>query len=349
MYQELEFQMRDGLIIKGQLEGNINSENLVVMLHSGGYDRHERGAKDVIATKKPKTITYYNELGNYDYLTNLLKEDYCILRIDQRNHGASGKNIDVDKLTNSLKINHIPEETSSLLISSLLTRDKATLNKLEEENPSLSQFIHRPPTKDMSFIEMKNDFKEVMEMLPKKIGKDFKSIDYIGTCMGTVVLGLYLAENPEKANSLTLFSPLFTFEHSFINPPASATFLTHKQNIVNNGEQFRIGNAVEGPSTIEEVESFHQTFLPNLANLDIPILCLQGTNDILVPADIQREIFKHLKTYREENNLAETNYEELPGVHCLYDVIDEATIRATTFINENKPLKKHTYQKRLNP
>lgn len=47
MNKELEFKMRDGLIIRGSLEGNPESENLVVMLHIRGYDRHEKGIKEV--------------------------------------------------------------------------------------------------------------------------------------------------------------------------------------------------------------------------------------------------------------------------------------------------------------
>ena len=47
MNKELEFKMRDRLIIRGSLEGNPESENLVVMLHSGGYDCHEKGIKEV--------------------------------------------------------------------------------------------------------------------------------------------------------------------------------------------------------------------------------------------------------------------------------------------------------------
>ena len=40
--------MNDGLIIRGDLLGNIDSPNLTIMLHSGGYDRHEWGIKDII-------------------------------------------------------------------------------------------------------------------------------------------------------------------------------------------------------------------------------------------------------------------------------------------------------------
>lgn len=335
MNKELVFKMKDGLFIKGTLEGNINSDNLIVMLHSGGYDRHERGVKEV--KKDPETgkreIKYYNPLGNYDYLANYLKlEDYCILRIDQRNHGQSGKNIDIEKTKTKLTELNIDENDINIIITALLERDKNTLNKYELENPSLKEIIHRPPLKDMSFIQMKDDFAEVMEMLPSKIDKEFENIDYIGTCMGTVVLGLYLSENLNKANSLTLFSPLYTFEYSFLNPPKDSGFGFEKKETIKQGKQFRMGNAVEGMSTYIEVEKFSKDFLNKIANLNIPILCIQGLNDTLVSPEEQRQIFGNIINYRENNNLTEVYYAEIQGVHCLYDAIFPELIEVGNFL-----------------
>mgnify|MGYP000704667496 CR=1 FL=1 len=69
MAEELEFLMSDGLLIRGTIEGNRTSNHLVVMLHSGGYDRHERGVKEVSKDEISgmKKIEYYNAYGNYDY------------------------------------------------------------------------------------------------------------------------------------------------------------------------------------------------------------------------------------------------------------------------------------------
>ena len=335
MKKELEFKMNDGLIIRGTLEGNIYSDNLIVMLHSGGYDRHERGVKEVKQNKETgeKEITYYNPLGNYDYLADYLKlEDYCIFRIDQRNHGLSGKNIDTKQNKAKLMGLNVNENDINTIITALLERNKTVLNKYATENPDLKEIIQKPLLKDMSFIQMKNDFKAVMEMLPAKIGKEFESIDYIGTCMGTVVLGLYLSENPNKANSLTLFSPLYTFESSFLNPPKNSGFRFEKKEIIKQGKQFRMGNAVEGISTYKEVENFSKDFLYNIAKLNIPILCIQGLNDNLVPKEEQRKIFGDIIKYRENNNLAETYYAEIAGVHCLYDVIFPELIEVRNFL-----------------
>ncbi len=339
MYKKLEFEMSDGLIIKGQIEGNIDSDNLIVMLHSGGYDRHERGIKEI----KNQQKIYFNPLGNYDYLTNLLKHDYAILRIDQRNHGESGKNIDIDPLIKTLNSLDIPSKDINIIIKAELARDKQTLNKLINKYPKIKDIVNRPPIQDLSFIKMKDDLEEVMKKLPKKIKKEFHTIDYVGTCMGTVVLGLYLKENKEKANSLTLFSPLYTFEYSFINPPKEAEFLINKKNAVENGKQFRLGNAVEGPSTLKEVKEFSKNFLTNIASLDIPIFCIQGQNDVLVPQKMQTQIFKQLENYRIANNLSEIYYAENKGVHCLYDAIFPSVLDAYWFIESNKkPVKTKT-------
>lgn len=80
------------------LEGNINSNNLVVMVHSGGYDRDENGLYPYMSNGKPlkdekgKTLFTKNPFGNYQRLSYELQAegiDTAILRIDLRNHGES--------------------------------------------------------------------------------------------------------------------------------------------------------------------------------------------------------------------------------------------------------------------
>lgn len=332
---ELEFKMADGLIIRGTIEGDITSDNLVVMLHSGGYDRHERGVKEV--KKNPDTgkkeIEYYNMLGNYDYLTNYIKQDgYCVFRIDQRNHGQSGKNIDSEKIRTELTALNIEDTDIEVIITALLERDEKVLNEFSNKSEALNRIIKRPPLKDMSFVQMKDDFAQVMTMLPEKIGKNFQSIDYIGTCMGTIVLGLYLNKMPEKANSLTLFSPLYTFEYSFTKPPANAGLVAHKKEVIDQGKQFRLGNAVEGPSTYTEIEKISKDFIQKIAVLNIPTLCIQGLNDTLVSANDQRKIFGNISNYRKNHNLSNVYYAEIQAVHCLYDAIFPEVLEISNFL-----------------
>ena len=66
MKDNISFKMPDGLVIRGTLMGNIESPNLIVMLHSGGYDRREKGVKEINSNQKE----YYNAKGNYEYLSS---------------------------------------------------------------------------------------------------------------------------------------------------------------------------------------------------------------------------------------------------------------------------------------
>lgn len=336
MIKNLEFKMQDNLIIKGQIEGNLESDNLIVMLHSGGYDRHERGVKEIKENQK----IYYNPLGNYDYLVNLLKQDYTILRIDQRNHGQSGKNIDIDKLSAALNQLDVTGEDIKKIVRLELARDKKGLGLFITKYPKIKKIVNKPPIKDLSFIQMKDDLAEVMKALPQKIGKEFKTIDYVGTCMGTVVLGLYLKENIKKANSLTLFSPLYTFDYSFTNTPEDAGLLAKKKQVIESGKQFRLGNAVEGKSTYDEVARFSDEFIENLKNLDIPTYCIQGTSDVLVPEQEQLKLFTEVIKNRLGKGLSEVYYAKIEGVHCLYDSLYPCLVEVSDFINGNHQLEK---------
>lgn len=335
MAEELEFLMSDGLLIRGTIEGNRTSNHLVVMLHSGGYDRHERGVKEVSKDEISgmKKIEYYNAYGNYDYLSNLLKQDACILRIDQRNHGQSGKNIDVSKMKIALEKLKTEDQVSNQIIRNLMHNNKNKLRELEQnfQNEKVNDLIHHPILKDMSFQKMKEDLEEVMEQF-MKANPSFSSIDFVGTCMGTVVASLYLFDHPTMANSLTLFSPLYTFDYSILNSPENAGLMRTKWEAVKKGNQFRLGNAIEGPNTHREVASFAATFFDHLKELNIPIFCIQGTDDALVPVSIQREIFRNLKEYREKHHLKPVNYAEIPAVHCLYDSIFPALLETSEFI-----------------
>ena len=343
MNKEVKFVMSDGLVIRGSLEGNLDSDNLVVMLHSGGYDRHEQGIKE--AKKNPETgkteKVFYNPQGNYDYLTTMLKDDCCVLRIDQRNHGKSGKNVDVQKLDEKLNEFNLSESEKQEIVKALHERDNKKISELATSD-DLNMLLHRPPLKDMSFVEMSKDLEEVMKQLPEVVGKSFNSVDYVGTCMGTVVLGLYLEneKNGENVNSITLFSPLYTFDSSFTNTPEDAGLLAKKKQVIESGKQFRLGNAVEGKSTYDEVARFSDEFIENLKNLDIPTYCIQGTSDVLVPEQEQLKLFTKVIKNRLGKGLSEAYYAEIEGVHCLYDSLYPSLVEVSDFINANHQAQK---------
>ena len=343
MNKEVKFVMSDGLVIRGSLEGDLDSDNLVVMLHSGGYDRHEQGVKEV--KKNPETgkteKVFYNPQGNYDYLTTMLKDDYCILRIDQRNHGKSGKNVDVQKLDEKLSEFNLSESKTQEIVKALHERDNIKINEFATSD-DINMLLHRPPLKDMSFVTMSKDLEEVMNQFLNVAGKNFKTIDYVGTCMGSVVLGLYLEneKNREKVNSITLFSPLYTFDYSFNKTPEDAEFLVNKKKVVESEQQFRMGNAVEGKSTYDEVAAFSDRFIESFKNLDIPTFCIQGQSDVLVPEKEQFKLFTEVIKNRQNKGLSETYYAEIEGVHCLYDSLYPSLVEVSDFINSNHQLQK---------
>ena len=61
MRDNISFKMSDGLVINGTLMGNIEGPNLVVMLHSGGYDRLEWGVKEVLETEHGRENNRHND------------------------------------------------------------------------------------------------------------------------------------------------------------------------------------------------------------------------------------------------------------------------------------------------
>ena len=339
--QNVNFAMSDGLEIQGSFLGNPESPNLVVMLHSGGYDRHERGVKNVVKDGDKKIINYYNELGNYDYLCNCLGNDCTILLIDQRNHGKSGKNINIDKMAEEIK-NIDPNVDSATIqdvIDGFLKNDKKkltmfseTLNFNEEQKHQFLTLIKKPIIKDMSFLQMKDDLKEVLEQV--NLVHDYPNVHLVGTCMGGLVSSLYAIENPEKVKSLTLFSPLLAFDAVFLHPHSE--FGVHKYNMIHSGKQFRMDNAVEGMNTQNEIENISKTFYEKFGKLNIPTFCIQGMGDALIPYQAQNEIFYNLKNYKEEHNLAPVYYAQIDqSVHCLYDSIFASLVEASSFITSN--------------
>jgi len=94
----------DEWVISSYLDGNINSNTVVIMGHDAGLDYHENGVYPVIENDKIKKVNEKiqftrKEYGNYDILTNTLKlyTDYAILRYDLRNHGNSLINGEYDR------------------------------------------------------------------------------------------------------------------------------------------------------------------------------------------------------------------------------------------------------------
>ena len=322
---DINFTMSDGLILRGTLLDNTSSNDLIIMLHSGGYERTEHGIKKINNGKKE----YYNPEGNYTYLSNYLSSDAKVLLLDQRNHGQSGKNIDEVAMYKAIK-SIDSSINAKKIIKALKEKDMKTLS--EFKNPKLQELIKRPIIKDMSFVSMAHDLKEVIDELNKS-GR-YKNIHLVGTCMGGLVSALYLIHYPNNVKSLTLFSPLFLFDQVFLHPVNE--FGVHKQEIIKDGKQYHMGNAIEGAKTIAEIASIKDYFYKKLFELDIPIFCIQGLDDALVPVAHQNALFASLKEYHDTHNLSKVYYAEISlGVHCLYDVLYPSLQMASEFIYSN--------------
>ncbi len=331
----VEFKMKDNLIIRGVLEGKIEANDLVIMLHSGGYDRNERGVKQNKNGKK----CFYNPRGNYEYLSDILKSDAAILRIDLRNHGLSGKNIDTLKMLELLKEFNITSLNARLICSLLLQNDKIKLKEVieglkldDKDKMELKQLVKRPIIKDSSFYQMRDDIKEILE----QIGGNYQNYHFVGTCMGGLISALYIMDNPLKVKSLSLFSPLFTLDQAFLRSDSNDTFSYHKRQVIKNGGQFRMGNQVEGIKTYQEVASFRPMFYENLKKINVPICAFQGVEDKLVNALEQEKIFAFIENYHKEKGLMPVYYASIsPGVHSLYDVIYPVIMEVGDFIKAN--------------
>ena len=120
--KEVAFTLSDGLLLKGSLLDNENSKDLIIMLHSGGYERIEHGVKEINGPEK----IYYNPEGNYTYLSNYLAQDASILLFDQRNHGQSGKNVDVAAMSKAIK--NINSKIDDNVISDIIIALKEKMN-----------------------------------------------------------------------------------------------------------------------------------------------------------------------------------------------------------------------------
>lgn len=135
MQDNIQFQMSDGLVIKGAIMGDVTSKHLIIFLHSGEYNRHEFVVKEVKKTPEGKVVTHFREQGNYDYFSNYLKEDAALLFIDLRNHGKSRKNIDIPKMRQAILdiVSNIEETKIQSILQSLKENNKTKLNTLIEQ------------------------------------------------------------------------------------------------------------------------------------------------------------------------------------------------------------------------
>lgn len=277
--------------ISGSLEGNINSKNLVIMIHGGGYDRHENGIYPVISDGKPKkelkgdrlvSVFEKKPYGNYDRLSIELQArdiDTAIFRYDVRNHGKSLVNNEMD-------------------------------------------------TRDTSWERFARDLSSIIKYLKFKYG--YENIHLVGTCMGALTAQYYITgsgknetidmNDRDSVKSVTLISPLAN-EILCTNNEKHGFNYIKTQSIV-NGEvkQFtKMKGLFEGIETVNEAR--RNLDLPEkVASTMLPIKYVVSYSDRLIPSDVSMRIIETMKS-NPNFEYSILNKEEIRGAadHCFYD------------------------------
>lgn len=277
--------------IYGCLEGNIESKNLVLMIHGGGYDRNENGIFPVMENGKPKKeesngksrMIYTNKpYGNYERLSTELQADEidcAIFRMDVRNHGRSTNNGKMD-------------------------------------------------TRDTEWTRFSRDLSSVIKYLKDKYG--YENIHLVGTCMGALIAQYYIAgigankddymEERQNLRSATLISPLAPQMLCTTNPAHG--FGYKKAEMIRNGEisQFtKMKGLFEGRKTLKEAEE-HLDLAQRVAKTELPIMYISSPTDRIIPIDQTLEVINDMQV--NPNFTSELLLkDEIRGLsdHCFYD------------------------------
>lgn len=289
------------------LEGNLNSNNLVVMIHGGGMDHHEQGYYQVFDANgkvvkkmvdgKAKTVLTKQHIGNYDRIATelqTLENSPLIIRIDLRNHGES------------------------LLPGGLMDE------------------------RDTLISRMAGDVVEVINHVMEE--HNIENIHLFGTCLGGLVseciaTGLTNSKNTEylnKIKSLFLNCPL-SFQNLCTFDPNDKFNYEKTIAIINgpDGIQFRkMRGMFEGKETIKEAQRIND--LPErVGNLHIPIHYVYGENDRLLPAAFSEQILNRMLSVNPQIEHVKLNMVNSHGYadHCLYSpqCSDQLLLEATKF------------------
>ncbi len=308
---EKRFIVQKGTIdeweIASSIEGNLESKNLVLMVHSGGYDRDENGFYPVLENGKikkewkdgkNKIVLTKKPYGNYQRLSGELQAenlDCCIVRIDVRNHGASTKN-----------------------------------GQMDERETSWERFAR--------------DLSSVIDKVEEEFGS--KSIHLVGTCLGALICQYYVTgtgrnesepmKNRGNVKSLTFISPLSTQVLSTENPKTELS-KKRRKTIYEEGKKFTLMKGLfEGKETIEEAKR-NADLTEKVAQLEIPTLLITSKTDRLIPFEMTKQIIDCMKKYNpnfqevilkrsEQNGFTVKDWEEDDEVnthgfadHCFYD------------------------------
>ena len=294
MYQKIVQQNTENEFpISYTMEGNLNSKNLIVMLHGGGMDHHEQGfyitfdenGKPVkkMINSKMKTVLTKQHIGNYDRIAGELEAtatDTLIIRVDLRNHGES----------------LLPDE--------------------------------KMDTRDTSILRMAGDVLDLIHQISEEQG--IENIHLMGTCLGgliseCVVTGLTTCEHTETRNkirSLLLNCPLSFQALASTDPTDGFNYQKTKMILAGpEGTQVtKMKGIFEGKATLFEALS-HFDLPERLARIsDIQIKYIYGADDRLLSREKSAAILKEMLAVNpgiEYYKMTQENSHGYPD-HCLW-------------------------------
>lgn len=303
----------DEFLIAYTLEGNLNSKNLLVMLHGGGMDHHEKEAfpriqngqneKRQLENGKSRTILEPMFYGNYDRIVGEIEArdlDLLTLRIDLRNHGES-KKID---------------------------------GTFDERDLQVKRYVR--------------DISDVIDYIVNAY--NIENIDLMGTCFGGLIAQCYvlgiginescLMKDRDKIKSLILNCPL-----SFLNlytENEADKFSYNKSMLIKygpEGTQFnKMPGVYEGKETIKEAQ-YYGNIAPKLGESKLPILYLYGKKDRLIAPTVAEKITGEIKNENQRLIVrpVDDTYDHGFADHCLYDPqSSDVLIRAVMEFLENQ-------------
>lgn len=272
------------------LEGNLESKNLMAMIHGGGMDHHEKGfyptfdenGKPVkkMINGKMKTVLTKQHIGNYDRMVGELETigaDTLIVRVDLRNHGESLlPNGEMDK-------------------------------------------------RDSSVLRLAGDILDLIHQIEEE--REIENIDLVGTCIGGLIAECIATgtttynheDTVEKIRSLFLNCPL-SFQALTSTDPTD-TFNYHKNKEILTGKQFtKMKGTFEGKETF--LEGLEHLNMPELVASvpNLKIFYLFGADDRLLKQEKSTAILKKMLKVNpniEYYKMTQENSHGYPD-HCLW-------------------------------
>ena len=278
------------------IASNLNSKNLVFMIHGGGMDLHEKYfylTEEIYDATGKRTKTFDEMVqGNYDKLTEKLIEngaDCIICRMDNRNHGES------------------------LLNGQMDTRNTSFVRLAQDEAELLRYIIRKYNIEHVEIVATCMGTLITQFMLTNENNRDIV----------------------KKVDSVVFNSPLYTQNLAFPKEYETFNYKKYQQ-IMNSDDDFqytKMRGVFDSKQTVQELAKYpdlHKQF----AELMIPTQLYLGFGDRLLPYKRAREIAEEIKSINPNCEIIKVSRSHVKlqqsdtlikkiiskdSNHCLYD------------------------------